>query len=159
MGSEMCIRDRSYSSRQTKANFSQRKPFILDRYIRVRAQHSTTVQLRFLAEAPLHASSGQGNKYLGFRPPSLIATCSSLGTAVRLAMALHIAAGMSLRPSSLVVAFCGILLLDLLPSAVGKCPNWCSQSGICTGPGDDAFCICEMGYQGDDCATRESRDM
>ncbi|CAM9943915.1 unnamed protein product, partial [Hapterophycus canaliculatus] len=34
------------------------------------------------------------------------------------------------------------------------CPNWCSQHGICTGPGDDAYCICEMGFQGDDCAIR-----
>ena len=48
-----------------------------------------------------------------------------------------------------------LLLLQLAPVARGKCPNWCSQHGICTGPGDDAFCICEMGFQGDDCATSE----
>lgn len=49
------------------------------------------------------------------------------------------------------------IVLILLPEKVfAKCPNWCSQHGVCTGPGDDAFCICEMGYQGDDCATRES---
>ncbi|CAN0301084.1 unnamed protein product, partial [Ectocarpus fasciculatus] len=40
---------------------------------------------------------------------------------------------------------------------LAKCPNWCSQHGICTGPGDDAFCICEMGFQGDDCGTSESK--
>lgn len=57
---------------------------------------------------------------------------------------------------------CGItllLLLQLAHFALGKCPNWCSQHGICTGPGEDAFCICEMGYQGDDCGTSEFRDV
>lgn len=50
-----------------------------------------------------------------------------------------------------------LLVLQLAPVALAKCPNWCSQHGICTGPGDDAFCICEMGFQGDDCATSEWR--
>eukprot|EP00903_Cladosiphon_okamuranus_P017553 g16167.t1 len=47
-----------------------------------------------------------------------------------------------------------LLVIQLAPAALAKCPNWCSQHGICTGPGDDAFCICEMGFQGDDCGTR-----
>lgn len=47
------------------------------------------------------------------------------------------------------------LLLTFLLNALAKCPNWCSQRGICTGPGDDAFCVCEMGYLGDDCGTRK----
>ncbi|CAN0348582.1 unnamed protein product, partial [Phaeothamnion confervicola] len=34
------------------------------------------------------------------------------------------------------------------------CPNWCSQHGICTGPHEDAFCICEMGFAGDGCGLR-----
>lgn len=42
-----------------------------------------------------------------------------------------------------------------VPTALAKCPNYCSQRGVCTGPGDDAFCICEHGYQGDDCGIRE----
>ncbi|CAM9167242.1 unnamed protein product [Ectocarpus sp. 12 AP-2014] len=46
------------------------------------------------------------------------------------------------------------LLLVFVPVYLAKCPNWCSQHGICTGPGDDAFCICEMGFQGDDCGMR-----
>ncbi|CBJ33559.1 conserved unknown protein [Ectocarpus siliculosus] len=46
------------------------------------------------------------------------------------------------------------LILVFVPVYLAKCPNWCSQHGICTGPGDDAFCICEMGFQGDDCGTR-----
>ncbi|CAM9302579.1 unnamed protein product [Ectocarpus fasciculatus] len=46
------------------------------------------------------------------------------------------------------------LMLLFVPVYLAKCPNWCSQHGICTGPGDDAFCICEMGFQGDDCGTR-----
>ena len=49
-----------------------------------------------------------------------------------------------------------LLFLQVPRKALAKCPNWCSQKGICTGPGDDAFCICEMGHQGDDCGTRES---
>ncbi|KAG5188017.1 hypothetical protein JKP88DRAFT_347960 [Tribonema minus] len=38
--------------------------------------------------------------------------------------------------------------------AEGKCPNWCSQHGICTGPEETDHCICEIGYVGDDCGTR-----
>lgn len=48
-----------------------------------------------------------------------------------------------------------VLLLKFPLITLAKCPNWCSQRGICTGPDDDAFCVCEMGYQGDDCGTRE----
>lgn len=48
-----------------------------------------------------------------------------------------------------------ILVLQLVAVALAKCPNWCSQHGVCTGPGDDAFCICEMGFQGDDCGISE----
>lgn len=48
-----------------------------------------------------------------------------------------------------------LLVLQLVAVAVAKCPNWCSQHGVCTGPGDDAFCICEMGFQGDDCGISE----
>lgn len=66
-------------------------------------------------------------------------------------------AGMPRR--ALLLLVCGLFLLALPPGALAKCPNWCSQSGICTGPGDDSFCICEMGFQGDDCGTRELRGL
>lgn len=49
---------------------------------------------------------------------------------------------------------CIFLGLLSLHTALAKCPNWCSQHGICTGPDEDAFCICEMGYGGDDCGIR-----
>lgn len=58
------------------------------------------------------------------------------------------------RAAPLLCIF-ALLILQPPQGTLAKCPNWCSRSGVCTGPGDDAFCICEMGYQGDDCATRE----
>jgi hypothetical protein len=54
----------------------------------------------------------------------------------------------------LPAGLCCLLLVSFLVEIWAKCPNWCSQHGICTGPNDDAICICEMGYEGADCGTR-----
>ena len=45
-----------------------------------------------------------------------------------------------------------LLLLAVARLAHAECPNWCSQMGICSGPGSDAHCICNPGHTGDDCS-------
>lgn len=43
--------------------------------------------------------------------------------------------------------------------AVWSCPQAClkdcSQHGECSGPGENAYCMCEPGYTGDACDIRE----
>ena len=36
-------------------------------------------------------------------------------------------------------------------AVAGACENWCSQHGICTDPGPEGYCDCEVGYAGDGC--------
>ncbi|GMH53759.1 hypothetical protein TrLO_g5373 [Triparma laevis f. longispina] len=52
----------------------------------------------------------------------------------------------------------GLLLLLALTiqSTVnaGCAPHWCSQHGLCSGPGDDAYCFCEYGFSGSDCTRK-----
>ena len=45
-----------------------------------------------------------------------------------------------------------LMLLAVARLAHAECPNWCSQMGICSGPGSDAHCICNPGHTGDDCS-------
>lgn len=47
-----------------------------------------------------------------------------------------------------------VILLLVTTGVWGKCKNDCSQHGLCSGPGTDAFCICEGGWFDDDCSRR-----
>ena len=49
-----------------------------------------------------------------------------------------------------------LLWLFKLPFSSSECVNWCSQHGLCSGPEEDAFCICEMGWTDDGCSTSKS---
>lgn len=90
------------------------------------------------------------------KPPKLDLTAAHAKCAMLLPLSLSFAASKGLYALKGHWLGSGLCLIFLLvPSALSKCPNWCSQHGICTGPGDDAYCICEMGFQGDDCGIRE----
>ena len=139
---------------KTRQNFSTKALFSV--HYQLPAQHTTP---NSSVAASLHARSSKREQLPSgiYYTPSLALglDLAWLGDLSTRAMVLpHTAAGMGLLRAS-TLFFCGIFLLD---PAHGKCPNWCSQSGICTGPGDDAFCICEMGYQGEDCSIRELSD-
>mmetsp|Transcript_18280 Transcript_18280/g.33979 ORF Transcript_18280/g.33979 Transcript_18280/m.33979 type:complete len:1162 (+) Transcript_18280:164-3649(+) len=48
-----------------------------------------------------------------------------------------------------------VTLLALITSVHAGCaPHWCSQHGLCSGPGDDAYCFCEYGFSGSDCTRK-----
>ena len=53
------------------------------------------------------------------------------------------------------IAFASVLVLVLGATDVAaRCPNDCSQHGLCSGPGPDSYCICEGGYVNDDCSDK-----
>eukprot|EP00614_Pseudopedinella_elastica_P032719 CAMPEP_0172619454 /NCGR_PEP_ID=MMETSP1068-20121228/93544_1 /TAXON_ID=35684 /ORGANISM="Pseudopedinella elastica, Strain CCMP716" /LENGTH=208 /DNA_ID=CAMNT_0013426215 /DNA_START=154 /DNA_END=777 /DNA_ORIENTATION=- len=59
-----------------------------------------------------------------------------------------------MRTSLLKGGLVSLGMSHLLSTALAKCPNDCSQHGLCSGPGADAFCICEPGYGNEDCSVR-----
>lgn len=44
------------------------------------------------------------------------------------------------------------IFLMLLISTIYRCLNWCNQRGICTSPQEGGYCICNMGFTGEDCS-------